>query len=107
MKLDRDWRNKDIDFDEKENRTEALNQKVSMKMTRLLKKSSRTRPELTKALGVLSQLKNSFTYFADFLLVIGHLKLVVLSLPSHKYAFDLTLQLQLKGKSTYIFTLLQ
>ena len=71
-----------------DNDIEALNQKVSMKMTRLLKKSSRTRPELTKALGVLSQLKNSFTYFADFLLVIGHLKLVVLSLPSHKYAFD-------------------
>ena len=67
---------------------EALNQKVSMKMTRLLKKSSRTRPELTKALGVPSKLKKSFTYFADFLLVMGHLKLVVLSLPSHKYAFD-------------------
>ena len=96
-----------ISYDEVENGTEALNQKVSMKMTRLLKKSSRTRPELTKALGVPSQLKTSFTYFAYFLLVIGHLKLVVLSLPSHKYAFDLTLQLQLKGKSTYIFTLLQ
>ena len=78
----------DSSEEEYENGKEALNQKVSMKMTRLLKKSSRTRPELTKALGVPSQLKNSFTYFADFLLVIGHLKLVVLSLPSHKYAFD-------------------
>ena len=33
-------------------------QMLPTKMTSLLKKSSRTRPELTKALGVPSQLKN-------------------------------------------------
>ena len=41
-----------------ENELETLRQDVPNKMTSVLKKSSRTRPELTKALGVFSQLKN-------------------------------------------------
>ena len=60
-----------ITKEDRDKEVEALNQEVSMKMTRLLKKSSRTRPELTKALGVPSKLKKFFTYFADFLLVMG------------------------------------
>ena len=60
-KLWNDYWNEDrITREDYDNGKEALNQDQMLptKMTSLLKKSSRTRPELTKALGVPSQLKN-------------------------------------------------
>ena len=56
--LDEDCYHKDITEEDRDNGWEALNQELSTKMIRLLKKSSRTRPELTKALGLPSELNN-------------------------------------------------